>query len=89
MSAIKAEDSGHVKPEPDDQESFHMLDDDDYEDTGELEFPEQQPEAWLARVPEILYQHWSKIDDDEEVQLGVVRRYKQSNKVYPPHSNKL
>ena len=79
--AIKAEqDSSFIKPEPDEDHPMRMLDDDDYEDTGELGFPDQVPGAWAARIPRLLFEHWSKIDEDHEIQLGVVRHLKRSDK---------
>lgn len=52
-----------------------LTDDDIYEDTGDLEF--NQDPAYqniiLARVPKYLWQVWSELDDDTEIQLGTVR----------------
>ena len=78
--SVKMEDDMHVKSEPDTDQAIRMLDDEDPEDTGELEFPEHPPMAWLARVPNILWDEWNLINGDQEIQLGVVRRYKKSNR---------
>lgn len=87
---VKPEDDSKsfIKTEPDEDQPMRILDEDDYEDAGELEMPEQLPQAWLARIPKLLYEYWSKIDEDEEVQLGVVRHLKRSNKVRRQHNGK-
>ncbi len=50
-----------------------LSDDDLYEDAGDLDFNSAQQGVWLARVPKFLWDNWSKVDDDEEIQLGTVR----------------
>ena len=50
-----------------------LSDDDIYEDAGDLDFNNAQQGVWLTRLPKFLWENWSKIDDDEEIQLGTVR----------------
>lgn len=50
-----------------------LSDDDIYEDAGDLDFSGVQQGAWLTRLPKFLWENWSKIDDDEEIQLGTIR----------------
>lgn len=71
-SNVKLE--SYVKNEPD----ISPLDDDDYEDTGELHIPEDGTEAtaWLARLPRWLWEAWNDIAEDEEIVLGKIRYYK-------------
>ena len=68
-----------IKHDPEDEKTERLLGDDDFEDTGELELPADPPLAHLMRSPKILYENWRSLDDDEEIQLGVLRRYKTGN----------
>lgn len=67
----------YLKPDPETAGASPaaLTDDDIYEDTGDLEF--NQDPAYqniiLARVPKYLWQVWSELDDDTEIQLGTVR----------------
>lgn len=85
---VKMEDEPSIKPDPDTvQQPQPMDEDDDFEDTGELELPPQPENVWLLRVPRVLHEKWSSIDQDdeeeeeEEICIGRVRRGKQSGKV--------
>lgn len=66
-----------VKQEPDSRgASPRFVDDDIYEDAGDLEFntdPRFQS-LYLARVPNYLWEAWSKFDDDAEIQIGTIRQ---------------
>ena len=66
-----------IKPDPDALgASPSLLDEDDiYEDAGDLEFnndPKYQS-LYLARVPNYVWEAWSKLDDDAEIQIGTIR----------------
>lgn len=64
-----------MKQDPDEGASPALTDDDIYEDTGDLEF-NQDPayqNLYLARIPKYLWQEWSELGDDTEIQLGTVR----------------
>lgn len=50
-----------------------LSDDDMYEDAGDLDFSNAQNGVWLTRLPKFLWENWSKIGDDEEIQLGTIR----------------
>ncbi|KAK2740750.1 hypothetical protein FQN57_005982 [Myotisia sp. PD_48] len=64
-----------IKPDPDTKDSVDIMmsDDDIYEDTGDLDFTNANQNVWLTRVPRVLWESWSKLDDDEEVEIGTVR----------------
>lgn len=69
-----------IKPDPEAQGAspgtFASGEDDVYEDAGDLEFntnPEFQ-KMYMARVPKFLWEAWSKLDDDAEIQIGTVRQ---------------
>lgn len=71
---MKAEPS--IKPDPDAAASpMGFADEDIYEDTHDLEFNSDEPyqKLYLARVPKYLWEEWSKLDDDAEINLGTVR----------------
>jgi hypothetical protein len=69
-NGVKTEDS-KVKLEKDDTS---LIDDDDqYEDTGELLFPKQEPNAWLVRTPKELWTGLNALKNtDEKIKIGEV-----------------
>jgi transcription initiation factor TFIIF subunit beta len=73
MSQIKQEPL--IKPDPDtkDTPSAALSDEDIYEDAGDLDFSLSSQNVWLTRIPKTLWEHWSTLDDDEEIQIGTVR----------------
>ena len=81
-NGFKKEQSVAIKPEPRADDTL-MEDDDDYDDTGELQFPKELPETWLVRVPKDL---WSAIDKskmDDEIKLGEVLVWTKPNSTVP------
>lgn len=48
-------------------------DEDIYEDAGDLDFSHTVQGLYLSRIPKYLWEAWSKIGDDEEIQLGTIR----------------
>ncbi|KAF2459933.1 transcription initiation factor IIF, beta subunit [Lineolata rhizophorae] len=73
MNGVKMEGDAIIKPEPDTESPGTFLDDDDYEDTGELNIPKDLNSIWLTRVPKWLWEALSKVDDDEEVKIGTIK----------------
>jgi transcription initiation factor TFIIF subunit beta len=73
MSQIKQE--LVIKPDPDskDTPSGALSDEDIYEDAGDLDFSLAGQSVWLTRIPKPLWEYWSQLDDDEEIQIGTVR----------------
>ncbi|EGE06650.1 transcription initiation factor IIF subunit beta [Trichophyton equinum CBS 127.97] len=71
---VKAEPPANpgIKEEPDTKDT-NMSDEDIYEDTGDLDFTNAFQNVWLTRIPRTLWEQWSKLDDDEEIQIGTVR----------------
>lgn len=78
ISGIKGEEKPIIKPEPGTREEANGIEDDLYEDTGECTIPPpgQETEAWLARLPKWLWEAWSTIAEDDEIELGKVRVYR-------------
>lgn len=64
-----------VKPEPDSNEGLSRipLEDDLYEDAGDLDMSGSGQDVWLTRIPKVLWENWSQLDDDEEIEIGTVR----------------
>lgn len=50
-----------------------LSEDDIYEDAGDLEFPQGDQTVWLMRLPTFLWERWSTLGDDEEIEIGKVR----------------
>lgn len=48
-------------------------DDDIYEDAGDLDFSGARQGLFLTRIPKYLWDSWSTLDDEQEIQLGTVR----------------
>ena len=67
--------SPYIKPDPDSKEAVRAtIDEDDlYEDAGDLDFSNAGQNLWLSRIPRSLWEYWSKLDDDEEIEVGTVR----------------
>ncbi|EXJ86212.1 hypothetical protein A1O1_06582 [Capronia coronata CBS 617.96] len=65
----------NIKPEPmDESPSPYMEEDDDiYEDTGDLDFSQAQQPLWLSHVPRTLWEALSKLQDDDEIEIGTIR----------------
>ncbi|KAK7952437.1 uncharacterized protein PG986_008165 [Apiospora aurea] len=85
-SSVKPEPG--VKPEPEDApvSPAVMSDDELYEDAGDLEFYDStspnDPSAnlFLTHVPKYLYDQWAQLKEEEEVEVGRVRRWIETDK---------
>ena len=63
-----------VKPEPGSAGASPVgLEEDIYEDAGDLDFTEADQAVYLTRLPKWLWDAWSKLDDDAEIQIGMIR----------------
>jgi len=64
-----------IKPDPE-SKSPAVFDEDIYEDAGDLEFntdPKFQS-VFMAKIPRYVWQAWSKLDDNAEIQIGTIRQ---------------
>ena len=50
-----------------------QADEDLYEDAGDLDFSGAIQNIYLTRIPRYLWDDWSKLDNDQEIQIGTVR----------------
>lgn len=64
-----------IKPDPDSKDASltGIYDDDIYEDAGDLDFSNAAQNVWLSRIPRSLWENWSHIDEEEEIELGTIR----------------
>ena len=64
----------NIKPEPLDTPSpFADEDEDMYEDAGDLDFSQAQQQIWLSHIPRTLWEKLSKLQDDDEIEIGRIR----------------
>jgi len=77
---LKSEDGPNIKPDPA-VGSPKLIDEEQFEDTGELKMSKGVDEAgaWLAKVPKWLWEAWSQMAEDGPVQLGEVRVYNKKD----------
>jgi hypothetical protein len=65
-----------IKPEPDTGSPFM----DEVDETPDLEFYDRLPNAdelskmYLTRLPNYLWEAWSQLDDDDEIEIGTIRQ---------------
>jgi transcription initiation factor TFIIF subunit beta len=70
-------DQPQIKPDPDAGSPFM---DEALDETPDLDFYDKLPEAdkyskmYLARLPTYVWQAWSKLDDDAEIEIGKIRQ---------------
>ena len=79
MTSIKPEPGqsleSKIKPDPDSigNSPAPQTDEDIYEDTGDLDFAGSDQGFYLTRLPKFLWDSWSKLDDNQEIQIGTIR----------------
>ncbi|KAJ2892279.1 putative transcription initiation factor iif protein [Zalerion maritima] len=79
-----------VKPEPGSPGMEALPHEDDvYEDAGDLEFcnrdstgnPNLNDKMFFVRLPKYLWESWSHLDDDAEIQIGTIRKWEAQEPV--------
>ena len=77
IPAMKVEhvSSPQIKMEMGDNETSSYMDEDDVyeEDAGDLDFSQAQQQLWFSHVPRSLWETWSSLKDDEEIEIGTIR----------------
>ena len=75
MAQVKPDpDAMYIKQDPDTKDHvMNDADEDIYEDAGDLDFSVSAQNVWLSRIPRQLWQHWTHLDDDEEIEIGTMR----------------
>jgi transcription initiation factor TFIIF subunit beta len=67
---------GNVKREPQDEEmaSPYVDDEDDgLDEGGDLDFTHAHTQLWLAQIPRNLWETWSVMGLDDEIEIGTIR----------------
>ena len=64
--AVKQEDEDVDMPSP-------YMDDDAEDETPDLDFKQAQQQLWISQVPRELWDIWSKLGDDAEIEIGTLR----------------
>ena len=84
-NTAKAEltDSGHVDNIKSEMSNIIQLsiDDDIYEDAGDLDFELSPQSMYLSRLPRFLWKTWSQMEDGEELALGNMRVESEHGKI--------
>ena len=63
-----------IKLELNDATPSPFMDEDDiYEDAGDLDFSQANQQLWLSHVPRSLWETWSSLGEDEEIEIGTIR----------------
>jgi transcription initiation factor TFIIF subunit beta len=73
MNGVKMEIEPQIKQDPESFTPGGFMDDDLYEDTGELNMPPRHTaDIWLTRVPKWLWESLATAGDDEEIEVGKI-----------------
>ena len=56
-----------------DEPTAVISDEDLYEDTGDLDYTGANQALMLTRIPKFLWESWTQLDDDDEIQLGTIK----------------
>lgn len=87
--SVKMEEDVKVKLESD---QISMADDDEFEDTGELQFPPKRqpsqindgiPQVWLLRTPKDVWDGIKNLKSDKSIQLGAIHTWGNTANVAP------
>lgn len=80
--AAQVKSEPYIKPDPEGESPALAPDEDDlYEDAGDLEFYDPNGpqgtvgQAYLARLPKEVWEAWSKLPDDAEIEVGTMRQW--------------
>lgn len=56
------------------EEPTSVLSDEDlYEDAGDLDYAGSTQALILTRIPKFLWESWTQLGDDDEIQIGTIR----------------
>lgn len=72
MEADSEMGNGWIKAEAETSSAMQM-DEDIYEDAGDLDFAAASQDLYLTRLPKMLWDSWSQLDNEQEIRLGTVR----------------
>jgi hypothetical protein len=79
-NGFKTEEDVKIKPELDTGSPGAFIDEDD-DDTGELTIPrDANTGGWMTRVPQELWEGLNSLTDDDEIQIGAIKVWSDSNR---------
>jgi len=82
-NGFKTEEDDKIKSELDTGSPSAFVDEDD-DDTGELTIPrDANTGGWMTRVPQELWEGLNSLTDDDEIQIGAIKVWSDSN--HRPH----
>ena len=75
LPSLKVEDASSmmIKDEPMEDALSPSMEDDIYEDAGDLDFTNAQKRVWLSHIPRSLWETLSTLDGDDEIEIGTLR----------------
>lgn len=62
-----------LEPQSLDEPTSTFSDEDLYEDTGDLDYTASTQALLLARIPKFLWENWTQLGDDDEIEIGTIR----------------
>lgn len=82
---MKTEEQKPVKAEPDAANGSPFMED-LLDESADLEFYDKFKDSadtydrmYLARLPSYLWEAWSKLDDDDEIEIGKIRQFQDKD----------
>lgn len=75
LPSVKAEDASSmvIKDEPVEDALSPYMEEDIYEDAGDLDFTNAQKRVWLSHIPRALWETLSTLEGDDEIEIGTLR----------------
>ena len=75
LPSLKVEDASSmmIKDEAMDDALSPYMEDDIYEDAGDLDFTNAEKRVWLSHIPRSLWETLSTLEGDDEIEIGTLR----------------
>ena len=62
-----------LEAQPHEEPTSVLSDEDLYEDAGDLDYTGSTQALILTRIPKFLWENWTQLSDDDEIQIGTIR----------------
>lgn len=75
LPSVKIEDASSmmIKDEAMEDALSPYMEEDIYEDAGDLDFANAQKKVWLSHIPRSLWETLSTMEGDDEIEIGTLR----------------
>jgi transcription initiation factor TFIIF subunit beta len=75
LPSVKVEDASSmmIKDETMEDALSPYMEEDIYEDAGDLDFANAQKKVWLSHIPRSLWETLSTMEGDDEIEIGTLR----------------